>query len=717
MENLSYNTESPLTEEIKKFYFCPKCKGIPKIRLRSDLIVLINCKCFEKESKLTKETTEKMNLNYEEMAHYKEYQIHLSQFLNIIEKIGQSQKCSKKEIHSEEDKAAIAYCTFCKEFFCEECLNNHNSWNKNNMSLHNIITANGVQLNTLCEEKKGKCSQILPASFYCLDCNLNLCPACKDLHSKHKTVELSSMVDDSTFEKINKEFQSLNEKMNNEDQYAVYEKYFNFVEKQIEKCKMLIEESKKENKQILKYFSTLLETYSSTKDALCFNVRKNLLLNEVNDTYRKIFSYKQQQLRSRVLSKMNINVDDFEKEEKKENFFTAEYEVKDIQKETKLFGDNFNALNERNCRMIIDGEEHPFKKTFQFNKVGKHTIKVEIGRRKIEEGEGIKNEETPLEEKKEESPLEEEEKKEETPLEENKPQTEEEENKPQIEIENKEQEDIPVEKEEEIPKEIPKESQNDLTESKNENNSQSESNPLQIENELRQSENPFVAAKSPSVIFSENELEEEEEIISLAYMFCQCDSLISADLSQLRLFNLVRTTAMFRHCSSLKKVNLNNFRTDNVSDFSSMFAHCSSLTKIDLSSFNTTYGIDFTCMFDCCSSLTKLDLKNFNTKNAVSLNGMFAQCSKLEELNISECNSENVSDYVSMFYNCAKLSKLNWTKFNPMSAVDMSKMFSGCKKLSQPKIPKDTEINIYVNTTEIFQGAEKIGKYIKIAKK
>ena len=45
---------------------------------------------------------------------------------------------------------------------------------------------------------------------------------------------------------------------------------------------------------------------------------------------------------------------------------------------------------------------------------------------------------------------------------------------------------------------------------------------------------------------------------------------------------------MFNQCSSLTSLNLSNFNTNNVQDMSYMFQLCSSLTSLNLSNFNTS---------------------------------------------------------------------------------------------------------------------------------
>ena len=65
------------------------------------------------------------------------------------------------------------------------------------------------------------------------------------------------------------------------------------------------------------------------------------------------------------------------------------------------------------------------------------------------------------------------------------------------------------------------------------------------------------------------------------------------------------TSFMFYDCSSLESINLSSFNTTNVTNMNSMFSRCSSLQSIDLSSFNTTNVKYMMSMFYNCSSLRK----------------------------------------------------------------------------------------------------------------
>ena len=66
----------------------------------------------------------------------------------------------------------------------------------------------------------------------------------------------------------------------------------------------------------------------------------------------------------------------------------------------------------------------------------------------------------------------------------------------------------------------------------------------------------------------------------------------------------------------------------NVNNMSYMFSNCSSLPSLNLSNFNTNNVKDMNHMFSSCSSLTSLNLSNFNTNNVNNMSEMFSYLNK-----------------------------------------------------------------------------------------
>ena len=111
---------------------------------------------------------------------------------------------------------------------------------------------------------------------------------------------------------------------------------------------------------------------------------------------------------------------------------------------------------------------------------------------------------------------------------------------------------------------------------------------------------------------------------------------------------------MFYNCYSLTSLDLSNFNTANVTDMGTMFYNCYSLTSLDLSSFNTSNVTDMSDMFSRCTSLTSLDLSSFNTANVTDMYRMFNGSSSLTTtINIMNADVKN---YSYMFSNAATAS-------------------------------------------------------------
>jgi len=170
-------------------------------------------------------------------------------------------------------------------------------------------------------------------------------------------------------------------------------------------------------------------------------------------------------------------------------------------------------------------------------------------------------------------------------------------------------------------------------------------------------------------------------IIDMNYMFFNCSSLISLNLSNFNINNVINMSYMFYNCSSLISLNLSNFNTNKVNNMEGMFSFCSSLTSLNLSNFNTNNVSNMEGMFSFCSSLTSLNLSNFNTNNVINMSYMFSECFSLDTLNLSSFNTNNVKDMKNMFCNCSSFESLNLSNFNTNNVEDMKNMFCNCSSL------------------------------------
>ena len=112
----------------------------------------------------------------------------------------------------------------------------------------------------------------------------------------------------------------------------------------------------------------------------------------------------------------------------------------------------------------------------------------------------------------------------------------------------------------------------------------------------------------------------------MAYMFYDCGTLTSLDLSDFNTANARDMRGMFYDCNRLSSLDLRSFSTGNVRNMGYMFWRCDSLKSMDLSSFDTTNVQDMRSMFEYCNALTSLDLSTFNTTNVRDTTDMFYDC-------------------------------------------------------------------------------------------
>ena len=173
-----------------------------------------------------------------------------------------------------------------------------------------------------------------------------------------------------------------------------------------------------------------------------------------------------------------------------------------------------------------------------------------------------------------------------------------------------------------------------------------------------------------------------EKVTDMSYMFCNCSSLTSLDVTHFNTANVTDMRFMFYCCTSLTSLDVTHFNTANVTNMGYMFYICASLTSLDVTHFNTAKVTDMRDMFYSCSSLTSLDVTNFNTANVANMSYMFSGCSSLTSLDVTNFNTVNVTDMSYMFFNCLSLTSLDVTNFNTAEVTNMSYMFINCVALT-----------------------------------
>ena len=182
---------------------------------------------------------------------------------------------------------------------------------------------------------------------------------------------------------------------------------------------------------------------------------------------------------------------------------------------------------------------------------------------------------------------------------------------------------------------------------------------------------------------------------SLDYMFADCISLQSINLSGVNPETATSLKYMFHNCSSLKKIDFPSFNLSKAENISYMFANCISLRSLDLSNFRPRKLKSTIKVFMNCSNLTSINLNNFATHSVVYMDGLFYGCKSLTFINISTFNFQNTESLVEMFAFCTSLKSFDITKtiFNTTKVTQMQRMFYECNSLTSLNFPKAFETN------------------------
>ena len=170
-------------------------------------------------------------------------------------------------------------------------------------------------------------------------------------------------------------------------------------------------------------------------------------------------------------------------------------------------------------------------------------------------------------------------------------------------------------------------------------------------------------------------------LTSMYYMFRNCPSLTSLDLSGLDTSKVTTMAAMFQNCSGLISLDLSGLDTSKVTVVNSMFSGCSSLTSLDLSGFDTSRVTTMYSMFSRCSGLISLDLSGFDTSQVGSMQYMFQTCSSLTSLDLSGFDTSLVTSMSNMFQNCSSLASLDLSGFDTSKVTSTTGMFQNCRML------------------------------------
>ena len=193
---------------------------------------------------------------------------------------------------------------------------------------------------------------------------------------------------------------------------------------------------------------------------------------------------------------------------------------------------------------------------------------------------------------------------------------------------------------------------------------------------------------------------------NMEYWMQRNESLITADLTGLKMSQVTTMFGMFAGCTAMTSVNFGeNIDTSNVTSMYDVFSSCQSLTTIEnLDKFDTSKVTTMTGMFWHCFSITSLDLSSFDTANVTEMPGMFASCDKLTSVTFSEkFDTSSVEKMYDLFRYCSSLETLELPEaFDTSNATEIQNMFDGCKSLKSLELPENFDAASAINMERMF---------------
>ena len=152
---------------------------------------------------------------------------------------------------------------------------------------------------------------------------------------------------------------------------------------------------------------------------------------------------------------------------------------------------------------------------------------------------------------------------------------------------------------------------------------------------------------------------------------------------------------MFAECSSLTSLDLTFLDTSKITNMKGMFSYCKSLAQ--LPQLDTTSVTNMESMFSSCSNLTNIDLSIYNTSNVTNMRALFANsATNLNTIKFSNQNTSKTSNIVSMFNSCSNLTTI--IGLNLISAKDVMGIFNFCKNLTNLDM-KNIKVSIIIGAS------------------
>ena len=646
-------------EKIFNDIICPICKTSAIIEIDGLNLNIINCENFHRISKLKFDV-------------YDEYEFDLDdRSEKNIDKLRKMEmlKCQLCSGHIAEDtppENKIYICT-CGENLCSSCFKNHNDID------HHKIEYKYKNYYCLTHGKE--------FNSYCLDCNMNICQLCKDLHlDNHEILEYQYLKPksdyiDKLFNKIEEQKKELNKFVENSRKviYDIINEIQDYINKYISIENTLLfrySELKTLNFQLLQNLRNvnIYEGNVIFKVFKIFDNKPNLLekLKYLMNIYEVLISIKNEVKQNEDLPKANTK-----------NELTIKYKIKEkrINRKVKIFDALFVENNKDKCSFTIlkDNEDR--------SKDGNETLCEYINN--FTDAKEI----TVILKEKNNSPIT---------------------NMSYMfnnceffeSVDFKDFNTINIANMESMfqlthIKAIPDLSKFNTT-------------------SLTNIKAMFSKCTNLTDIPQEIQYFKTSNIKDMSFLFNGCKSLISIpNLHKWDTRNLEDMSYMFNRCINLKDLHgIGRWNTSNVKNISGMFNKCENLLKLpDISKWNTSNVTDMSIIFQFCNKLKEIpDIHKWNVSKVKNMSGVFSGCKELKSLQyIGKWQTNEVTNMSTLFNKCTNLSVFpDMSKWNTSNTTNMSGMFRGCTSMKiLPNISSWNTSNV-TNMSYMFDGCSEL---------
>lgn len=178
----------------------------------------------------------------------------------------------------------------------------------------------------------------------------------------------------------------------------------------------------------------------------------------------------------------------------------------------------------------------------------------------------------------------------------------------------------------------------------------------------------------------------------MGWMFDNNLNLTKLDISNFKTPNLENILYIFNHCESLTELKLGSFNPEKAPTLTALFAGMESIKEINMSGFNTSMNTSLQSTFSGCKKLEKIIFPpNMDTRKMTTFYNAFERCEAIKVLDLSNFYCDSLSSMSFMFSDCASLEEIYMDKFSAkkFNKDSFRNTFYGTKNLKKIRSNRD----------------------------